>query len=281
MKLPFAVNSRADRGLFPRAGTVAAALLLASCAASSAPPRFWTSAADYPKGFLASSSGIDAASFLPPPPKAGSAIDRSDKEIIEATRRLEGSPRWEIAKIDAVVGYPDAPRAFECALGTRFDPEKAPVLTRLLARVLPDVETVQHGVKRGEAFRARPYVAGNLKTCVAGDGLAKSSSYPSGHAAIGWAWALILAEIAPGRTDALLRRGLAYGESRVVCGFHYPSDVDAGRQVGSALVARLQSEPAYAAELAQARVELTALRASAPRADRCSAEDSALAEQPW
>ena len=45
---------------------------------------------------------------------------------------------------------------------------------------------------------------------------------------MGWAWALILSELAPDRADAILARGLAYGESRAVCGVHYASDVEAG-----------------------------------------------------
>ena len=35
--------------------------------------------------------------------------------------------------------------------------------------------------------------------------------------AIGWTWALTLSEISPDQTDAILARGRAFGESRVVC----------------------------------------------------------------
>jgi acid phosphatase (class A) len=38
------------------------------------------------------------------------------------------------------------------------------------------------------------------------DGLRKNGSYPSGHTAIGWAWALTLAEVAPDRADAVCAR---------------------------------------------------------------------------
>jgi len=52
--------------------------------------------------------------------------------------------------------------------------------------------------------------------------------------ALGWAWALILAEIAPERADALFARGRSYGESRLVCNVHCQSDILQGRFMGLA-----------------------------------------------
>ena len=62
--------------------------------------------------------------------------------------------------------------------------------------------------------------------------LRKDDSYPSGHTALGWAWALVLAEIAPDRADAVLARGRAFGESRIICNVHWHSDVVQGRFMG-------------------------------------------------
>jgi acid phosphatase (class A) len=86
----------------------------------------------------------------------------------------------------------------------------------------------------------------------------RSSSYPSGHAAWGWIVALLLAEMVPERSEALLARGREFGESRTVCGAHYPSDVEAGRMVGAAFVARLHAEPEFTRDLGGARRELRA-----------------------
>jgi acid phosphatase (class A) len=71
--------------------------------------------------------------------------------------------------------------------------------------------------------------------------MAKKGSYLSGHATTGWIWALILAEIAPDREDAILSPGQAVGKSRLVCNVHWQSDVNEARIVGSAVVARLPS----------------------------------------
>src|SRR5208283_347853 len=79
--------------------------------------------------------------------------------------------------------------------------------------------------------RVRPFIVNKEPICTPDAGkerLLKSPSCPSGHAALGWAWALILTEIAPEQTDAILARGHAYGQSRVIYNEHWQSDVDAG-----------------------------------------------------
>jgi len=86
----------------------------------------------------------------------------------------------------------------------------------------------------------------------------KDGSYPSGHTAIGWAWALILAEIAPDRADMILARGRAFGESRNICNVHWHSDVAEGRFMGAATVARLHADPVFCAELDKAKSEYNA-----------------------
>jgi acid phosphatase (class A) len=106
----------------------------------------------------------------------------------------------------------------------------------------------------------------------------KPDSYPSGHASIGWAWALTLAQLDPERANAIFQRGLAFGQGRVVCGVHWKSDVDSGRIIGAATVARLQTDPVFLAQIEEARRELAAARAagSRPKVD-CAAEAAALA----
>ena len=79
--------------------------------------------------------------------------------------------------------------------------------------------------------------------------LAKDGSYPSGHASLGWAWGLILAEMAPERANALVARGQAFGQSRVICGVHWQSDVTQGRIIGAATVARLHADPVFRAQV--------------------------------
>lgn len=243
---------------------VSVALSLVGCAAAAptSKPGLWTGFRDHPHGYLSKENAPNAAAFLPAPPAEDSLRAQDDLAVYRATRALEGGPRWAQARADNEIETPSAPRIFDDALGVRFDPERMPTLTRLLGRMLGDLETIQTPAKRGFT-RPRPFVTEPAATCIKPESwLAASGSYPSGHAALGWAWALVLTEMAPDRADAILARGLAYGESRVVCGVHYPSDVEAGRIVGAALVARLKASPEFQSDLAVAAQELARARQS-------------------
>lgn len=248
-----------------RALVVALGLILTGCAVAG-PPALWTNYSDRPKGYLAAGEGPDLVRLLPPPPTADSPAARADAEINSRTRALQGTPRWTLAARDAELYTPDAALgAFACALGADIPPQAAPRTALLLGRIPADVDQVQAAAKRSFA-RPRPFVATPGPICVAeASWLRASGSYPSGHAATGWAWALILARLAPDHAEAILARGLTLGDSRVVCGVHYQSDVDAGRISGAALLAELDSRPDFQRDVQAAKAELAQARRAAPR----------------
>ena len=235
-------------------------------------------------GYLAAGAAPDATRLLPPPPAHGSAYEKADEATFKATRKLEGQPRWTLATSDAAVGPPALLKDFGCALGVDLDASNAPVLSNLLARVSRDARAVIDPPKDLFA-RKRPFVGGKSHICVTRDAsLEASASYPSGHSTVSWATGLILAELAPDRATEVLMRARAYGESRVVCGVHNPSDIEAGRTGASALVATLHGDAAFRADMELARAELAAVRAAggqAPDAGRCTIENEAAAHRPW
>lgn len=107
--------------------------------------------------------------------------------------------------------------------------------------------------------------------------LERDGSYPSAHAAAGWAWALIQTELSPDRANAVLARGWAFGESRRICNAHWHSDVNQGRIIAATTVARLHADAAFRADLDAARAELAAVRSMGSRPTRdCGAEAAAL-----
>nr|WP_304488823.1 phosphatase PAP2 family protein [Bordetella sp. 15P40C-2] len=110
-------------------------------------------------------------------------------------------------------------------------------------------------------MRVRPFVIYKDATCTPerDSKMAKTGSYPSGHASFGWAAALVLAEINPERETQILRRGLSFGDSRVVCGAHWRSDVDNGRIMGAAVVAALHANPQFMQALNAAKKEFIEL----------------------
>ena len=87
-----------------------------------------------------------------------------------------------------------------------------------------------------------------------------NGSYPSGHTARGWSLALVLAELNPDRQEEILKRGFEYGQSRVIVGAHWQSDVDMGRIVSAAGVARLHADDDFNEQLNRAKAEVRALK---------------------
>lgn len=235
--------------------------------------------AHLPPGYLAREALPDSLALLPPPPAEGSAALARDEEARQAVAALRGSPRWTRAAGDAVLNFPQVAETFSCAAGVAISREGTPTLYSLMGRMMIDVGLSTYAAK-DHYKRTRPFVIHRQATCAPGDEamLRTDGSYPSGHSAVGWGWALMLAEIDPERVDAILQRGRDFGQSRVVCDAHWQSDVEAGRVIAAATVARLHADLAFRADLEAARAELEAARAAGtPPAGDCAAEAASLA----
>lgn len=228
--------------------------------------------------YLTAEQVPDGVAILPPPPAPGSPAAAADRAIFEATRKLQGTPRWRIATEDLTNDPLDR---YACALGMKLDAGSAPALAHLLDRA--GTGELVNRVKRQYQVR-RPYLDADAAICEPKtDHLASNGDYPSGHAANGWLEGLILAELVPGRATAILARSRAYGESRAVCGSHSASAVQAGWMAGTAMFAVLGASRGFQSDLEAARGELASMgsSASAPDPAQCKAEQAALAERPW
>jgi acid phosphatase (class A) len=233
-----------------------------------------------PAGYLPRNALPNSLVLLSPPPAAGSAALMFDEEASRKALALRGTPRWRLATEDADIMFPQAAGTFSCALNAPISEHDTPHLYMLLRRTLTDAGHSTYTAK-DHYNRTRPFVVNKEPTCTPDDEkfLITNGSYPSGHAAIGWAWALILSEISPDQTDAILARGRAFGESRVICNVHWQSDVIEGRFMGAGTVARLHADPAFRADLEAAKAELAAVRAKGLKPLRdCAAEAAAMAK---
>ena len=244
------------------AGTV---LALSACAVASTPgPRAADDASMGPRptkltGYFAANP-LDGKAILGPPPAPDSPHGKADRALFEETRKLEGSARWQAAIQDNDLWGGGAIKRFSCAIGLSLDEQQTPRTLRILHRVELDVRTV--GTPAKDFYgRKRPLIGNDAPVCVPReDWMKTNASYPSGHSMTAWSWALILTELSPAKADPLLTLGRESGESRVVCGVHFISDVEAGRSLGSAMVARLHSEPAFQADMTAARREIAAAK---------------------
>jgi membrane-associated phospholipid phosphatase len=213
--------------------------------------------------YLTPETTPDPTVFLPSPPRLDGPEAKADRAVFDQTRALKGSPRWTMAADDAQASLPDMYRHFSCALGFTLTPSAVPALNRIFMRAASSGEAVVNGPKLAFA-RPRPFVGTDAPICEARTTkLEHEPDYPSGHATEGWAFALILAELYPERATPILARGRAFAESRVVCGSHTVSAIQAGFVNASGWVAALHGSAAFRADMDAARTQLAAASKSA------------------
>lgn len=233
-------------------------------------------------GYLAAGTAKEFLTVIPPSPRKGDVRHEYDHSAFRATRLLEGTPRWTLAQRDDASSTKGLLQDFSCAMGVEPTSQNAPNLAGLLRKLSADSGTIV-GALKNEYKRSRPFLSEPGNICVARSPiLVDSYDYPSGHATMGWLTGLVLAEMEPDRTGAILTRARAYGESRVVCGVHTASAVDAGRTLASAILVALQGSQDYRDDFAAAKNEVEALRKTAPHeSSACAAERSLTASSPY
>jgi len=213
------------------------------------------------QGYLSKEDIPNSLKLLPAPPEKGSAAIKLDQEIAKKYITLNNAERYQQAVIDADLSFPNATKTFNVVLDIPITEKTTPHLYMLLRRSLADAGLSTYAAKNYYQ-RKRPFMLNGAPICTPEDeaGLRKDGSYPSGHAAIGWAWALILVEVFPEKTNLILQRGKQFGLSRNVCNVHWYSDVVAGRMMGAAAVARLHANETFMADMRAAKDEVRALK---------------------
>ena len=199
----------------------------------------------------------DAGIYLPAPPDMLSPQYADDFAQWQWGKTVRPTDRGQQANDDSQWGINGMIRVHQETLGFEISKEKTPAIYRLLYNVLWTENLSTHNAKR-KYMRTRPFAQYNEHTWGRFDNereLRFNGSYPSGHTALGWATALVLSEMVPELQDTLLRTGFQYGESRVIVGAHYQSDVDAGYLCGSTAVAVMHASEYFQKDLAAARKE--------------------------
>ena len=164
--------------------------------------------------------------------------------------------RADIARRDAVYGLDCIIREFSEPFGLQISKEETPEIYKVLREGTATCDSISTNPKRFY-MRKRPFVRFNEPTLYPADEphLRTNGSYPSGHTVLGWSSALLLSEINPERADTILARGYMYGESRVIVGAHWQSDVDAARVAASVAYARLHTSERFLEQMRRARQE--------------------------
>ena len=210
--------------------------------------------------FLTKDDLPDGVMFLPAPPTVSSEPFKTDLYFYEQGKAARETQRGAEAKTDSDCSAGGLAKNFSAVIGIKLSQEATPHTFSLIARTIDTAITATRKPKKHHS-RPRPYIEFKEPSLLPDkeSGHNPNASYPSGHSTAGWAVALLLVELYPQAQDAILKRGYEYGESRVIAGFHYESDVAMGRLVASAAIARLHADPEFQKALVRAKNELTDL----------------------
>lgn len=228
--------------------------------------------------FLTPADIAQVQSLVPAPPVKGDQADTLDHLIYQQTRPLLHGPRGQAAAEDDIFEVDELVPTFSAAYGLRLSRQQQPELFRLMDDLMGEhgeAYGVLSSFKKNPAFfRTRPIAefGEQADTCVKPVDMAgyahedlevynlpKSSSYPSGHSFRGMMTALVLAEVRPEHGAELINRGEEFGESRVICGFHWESDIVAGRLVALKIAELLRANPDFKAEIEKIRHDKAAV----------------------
>lgn len=229
---------------------------------------------------------IDVTRLLAPPP-ADEAARARDLAAVRAAEQSRTALQAEHAEASSTVDV----FLFAAVLGPRFTPAQVPRTADFFSRVyqsaLPYLQAGKQCWSRERPFVVDPTLAPLERSlastrlrsapapaevphppadspCPAPVAAPYSPSYPSGHATVGAMMSILLAQMVPERHQELFELGWEFGEDRVISGVHFPSDVEAGRILGTTLVAALQQDARFRADFAAARRELRAALGHAP-----------------
>jgi len=223
------------------------------------------------EGYLSPSALPEGIHLIPPPPASGSPQEQYDRISMSRVAETASATQIQIAIEDADIRFPKIASSFSCALGVDISEAGTPHLYQLMRRTFSDFVLPTIPIK-AYYKRSRPFLVNSRPACNAIDSerLRNDGSYPSGHSAFGFGWALTLAGIAPDRTTALIQRGLEIGDGREACNVHWRSDIEQARLLVSIVLAHLQVEHEFRHDLDRARNEIEKIRSSSALPNGCT-----------
>jgi acid phosphatase (class A) len=195
------------------------------------------------------SAQVEVMKVLPPPPALQSEEQKRDLDELLAIQKIRTTAQEQRALADAAAGA----FGFADVLGPKFTAAALPKLALLMEKVRGDGAAIEN-IGKDNWKRPRPY--DTSKDIQAVGNLPKGSSYPSGTSTAGYLTAIVLANMVPEKAAALFARGREAGYNRLVLGVHYPTDVEAGRLLATAVATSLFQNPAFLKDFAEAKGEL-------------------------
>ena len=199
----------------------------------------------------------DVVEIVPAPPKDPSPdFDHDILRYMWGKQQRKDSLRLEMAIRDAVWNLDTTLVILSEPFGLKISKEETPAIYEVLTRGITTIENIRFRPK-AHYFRIRPFAYFQEPSIFPQDDewLSTEGSYPSGHTIRAWACALLMAQINPASAEAVFARAWLSGESRVISGCHWQSDVDASRPVAGIGYSRLQTSAEFLCDMARAQAE--------------------------
>jgi acid phosphatase (class A) len=172
-------------------------------------------------------------STIPPPPISSSFEYKLEIEFMKNRMAKLSDAQKDLAIKDAV----NENSSFFSDTLPGFDISKLPKIKSLFDKVKYNAG-YEAGVFKNYFKTKRPYqVDSDIQACVTPKPSNLDRSYPSGHTTMGYAMGVVLANLIPEKAKEIMERSRLYGENRINCGAHFPSDVSGGQVLGT-LVAK-------------------------------------------
>ena len=192
----------------------------------------------------------DAAKYLPDPPVIGTVPFAYDvnQHITNSKKRSTNEGKSAIEDIELSIERMCT--IYSPAFGKSISPTATPHIYKLINRTFLTGKPA-YSLAKAKYVRLRPFYLLNEHTAyIPGEDQTNfeqfvSTSYPSGHSSQAWLIAMLLAEINSSNAEAVLARGYKYGQSRVITGYHWQSDVESGRLLASAIYAHLHASDEF------------------------------------
>lgn len=193
--------------------------------------------------------------ILPGPPSLTSPRFYYDWSQYREGLSVRDTPRGDTARADASYTAAYMMKRFGAVMGQELTPESHPQMYQLLNSL--------HGAERTTVAsakfyykRKRPYQQFKEPSGYPKDERKTDfTSYPSGHTTSAWLMGMTMSAIDPAHLEPIMKVAYDMGQSRVILGFHYQSDVDEGRLAGSITFARLCAIPSFLKQLKKVQEE--------------------------
>lgn len=237
--------------------TLVLALTFAAPAYSQTPATASLAAAPKPaKTFkVLTPADVDPGALLAPPAKDGSDEQKGELQDVLRLYRTTGPERRAQAEWDDK--HEDS-QVFWATLGPAFDLTKLP-RTAAFLKLVENEQSVAATLAKRFFQRTRPWAAdASITPCDYKPNANPKTSFPSGHATMGYSVSYVLAQLIPEKSQALLERARDYAFSRQICGDHYASDTEASHVLGVMVGHKLMTHPSLQGDIALVRDELRA-----------------------